>query len=558
MSIPEVRIRLSSTTVVGRGVRSTETQPGRARRRHELVRRFPLCGSVPDQGQGPGVHRHPHPGPRNRREHRHFRRWFAAFCCVPLVNRDESSLIYLPAKRARPRHWRTPSSRFRRFWISGSGSSRSVRSGNSLPIGFTLHGLGEPREVRAGVVSGNYFGVMGLAPGSGPPARHAGRRPVGRGRCRTDESVLDDRAAPVTRRFSAKSCVWDRSERAPPRSSVFLEPSVPYPAETEIIANVVTSPHHLSATMVTGRVHRMTELFGRLAPGSTLDQARTELRSIHQVIVKDHSDAYPAKADFRIEATLLRDQITAKARTVLWVLLAASGLVFIIACSNVVNLILARTIRREGELSVRSALGASPGALRRVLLAESLLLCGTGALLGVLSARPMVAILASYASRFSVRALELTVDPVHVVGGRRARAGRCRSAGLCAASSHCHGGRRIRARQRQRAHDRRGLAASSRVRRHPDRCLVCPARRSRHPGVRSGAFSAARVTSMQRAGRRWECPPTSRGRARNSPEVRANSARRPRPPRPALHLPAPTHLAGCPSGSLRHDRPASR
>ncbi|HKB46636.1 MAG TPA: FtsX-like permease family protein, partial [Ktedonobacterales bacterium] len=69
-----------------------------------------------------------------------------------------------------------------------------------------------------------------------------------------------------------------------------------------------------------------------------------------------------------------------------------------------------RTIRREGELVIRTALGASNGALRRVLLAESLLLCGAGAVLGVLSARPMVAILARYASRFSVRALDLTVD----------------------------------------------------------------------------------------------------------------------------------------------------
>ena len=91
-------------------------------------------------------------------------------------------------------------------------------------------------------------------------------------------------------------------------------------------------------------------------------------------------------------------------------LLAASGLVFVIACSNVANLILARTIRREGELAIRAALGASTAALRRVLLAESLLLCGAGAALGVLSARPMVAILARYASRFSVRALDLTVD----------------------------------------------------------------------------------------------------------------------------------------------------
>ncbi|HTA87420.1 MAG TPA: FtsX-like permease family protein, partial [Silvibacterium sp.] len=95
---------------------------------------------------------------------------------------------------------------------------------------------------------------------------------------------------------------------------------------------------------------------------------------------------------------------------VLLVLLAASALVFVIACCNVANLILARTVRREGELAVRMALGASRGALRRMLLAESLVLCGTGALIGVVSAPLMVAVLARYASRFSVRALDLKVD----------------------------------------------------------------------------------------------------------------------------------------------------
>jgi putative ABC transport system permease protein len=189
-----------------------------------------------------------------------------------------------------------------------------------------------------------------------------------------------------------------------------LEPSVPYPADTELIANVVTSPHHLSATMVTGRVHRMTELFGRLAPGVSLDQARAELRSAYSAMKKDHPEAYPAAGQFSIDAKLLRDEITSGARTVLLVLLAASGLVFIIACCNVANLILARTVRREAELAVRTALGASTGTLRRLLLAESLLLCGAGAILGVLSATPMVNVLARYASRFSVRALELKID----------------------------------------------------------------------------------------------------------------------------------------------------
>lgn len=189
-----------------------------------------------------------------------------------------------------------------------------------------------------------------------------------------------------------------------------LEPSVPYPAETELFANIVTSPHHLSATMVTGRVHRMTELFGRLAPGADLESARAELRAVHGSMIRQHPEAYSPKADFRINAVLLRDQITVGARNVLLVLLAASVLVFVIACSNVANLILARTVRREGELAIRAALGAGTGALRRTLLAESLLLGAAGAAVGILSARPMVTILARYAARFSVRALDLKVD----------------------------------------------------------------------------------------------------------------------------------------------------
>jgi len=189
-----------------------------------------------------------------------------------------------------------------------------------------------------------------------------------------------------------------------------LEPSVPYPADTEIISNIVTSPHHLGATMVTVRTHRMTELFGRLAPGATLDAARAELTSVYASLMREHPDAYSAKANVQLRVSRLRDQIAAPARTVLLVLLAAAAVVFVIACSNVANLILARSVRREGELAVRAALGAGTGALRRTLLAESLLLCGAGAVLGVLIARPFVSMVASFAARFSIRALEATID----------------------------------------------------------------------------------------------------------------------------------------------------
>jgi predicted permease len=127
-------------------------------------------------------------------------------------------------------------------------------------------------------------------------------------------------------------------------------------------------------------------------------------------MVREHPESYPANANFRLSLTPLRDQITAPARTILLLLLAAAGIVFVIACSNVANLILARSVRREGELAVRAALGASPGALRRTLLAESLVLCLAGAFFGVMLARPLVSLVGQFASRFSVRALEVTVD----------------------------------------------------------------------------------------------------------------------------------------------------
>src|SRR5438552_8096985 len=323
----------------------------------------------------------------------------------PLVNRDEDRLIYI--RQSAPGIG-DDNSTFSVPEIQDLRASVKTLSafGDFSTIGFTMIGLGEPREVRAGVVGGSYFEVMGLHPVLGRllDARDDGPNAAG--------------AAVLTYRFwktglNSDPSVLGKTVRLGTRSATIvgvLEPAVPYPAETEIIANVVTSPHHLSATMVTGRVHRMTELFGRLAPGADLASARAELRAVHGAIVKEHPEAYSAKADFQIDAVLMRDQITSRARTVLLVLLAASALVFVIACSNVANLILSRTVRREGELAIRAALGASRSALRRTLLAESLLLCGAGATLGVLSARPMVAILARYAARFSVRALDLTVD----------------------------------------------------------------------------------------------------------------------------------------------------
>jgi putative ABC transport system permease protein len=326
----------------------------------------------------------------------------------PLVNRGEDRLIYVrqsaPGIGEENAAFSVPELQDLRE------SVKTVSAfGDFSAMGFTMIGLGEPRSIQGGVVGGTYFEVMGLHPVLG--------RLIGP----QDDGPQAAGVVVLTYRFWANVLHKDPSvlgktvrlgsigDRSATVIGV-LEPCIPYPQDTEIISNVVTSPHHLSATMVTGRIHRMTELFGRLAPGVTVDQARAELRSAYSAMKTAHPEAYAQGSDFQIGVKLLRDQITSGARTILLVLLAASGLVFIIACSNVANLVLARTVRREGELAVRVALGASKGALRRMLLAESLLLCGTGAAIGVLSAQPMVAVLARYASRFSIRALDFKVD----------------------------------------------------------------------------------------------------------------------------------------------------
>ena len=323
----------------------------------------------------------------------------------PLVNRDQDTLVYI---RQSARGIGTENANFSVPELRDlRGRVKSLSAfGDFSTIEFTMVGLGEPRVVRAGVVGGSYFEVMGLRP------------VVGRLLGPSDDGAAAAGAVVLTHRFWTTAFQSDpkvigTTIRLSDRTATIvgvLEPSVPYPTETEIIANVVTSPHHLDATMVEGRVHRMTELFGRLAPGATLIQAKAELSAAHGAILAEHKEAYPDSADFRIDAVNLREQIVSPARTILLVLLAASALVFIVACSNVANLILARSVRREGELAVRAALGASRWALRRTLLAESLVLCVAGAVLAVAVARPMVAVLARYASRFSVRALDVTVD----------------------------------------------------------------------------------------------------------------------------------------------------
>src|SRR5215510_5546622 len=203
----------------------------------------------------------------------------------PLVNRDENRLIYIrqsaPGVRDENTTFSVPEIQDLRAGVKSLDAF-----GDFSTVGFTMVNLGEPREVRAGVVGGNYFDVMGLHPVLG--------RLIGP----QDDGPSAEGVVVLTYRFWTTTFMKDPSVVGKAirldsgalgnRSATVigvLEPCVPYPQDTEIIANVVTSPHHLSATLVTGRIHRMTELFGRLAPGVTLEQARAELEGVHRAMV---------------------------------------------------------------------------------------------------------------------------------------------------------------------------------------------------------------------------------------------------------------------------------
>src|SRR6201994_217042 len=202
----------------------------------------------------------------------------------PLANRDEDQLLYLrqsaPGVGQDNAAFSVPE-----IQDIGRGLKSITELGTFSELDFTVVGLGTPREIPAGVVDGHYFEVMGLRPALGRLLTPADDGPNAAG------------AVVLTYNFWRASLHSDPSVigktirlEGPTgaRSATVvgvLEPSVPYPVATEIIANIVTSPHHLSATMVTGRSHRMTEVFARLAPGATLESAVAEIRTHHAAML---------------------------------------------------------------------------------------------------------------------------------------------------------------------------------------------------------------------------------------------------------------------------------
>ena len=274
------------------------------------------------------------------------------------------------------------------------------------PWGLTLRGDHDAVRLTLGLVTGNYFEVMGLSPALGRLTRPSDDGPG-------VPPVMVLTYELWQKRFGGDSSIIGKQVNLEGTLATVIgvvQPAPYFPDRMDALLNMVVSQHHLSAQMVTGRTHRMTEMVARLAPGASVEQARTEIEAAYARMRNEHKETYDAASHYRVAVIPFKDAIGERARLTLWLLMGAAAFVLIIAAANVANLTLMRGVRREQELVVRAALGAGVLRLRRLLLVENLVLTVAGAALGVILAVGGVRLLVALAERYSPRANEIRLD----------------------------------------------------------------------------------------------------------------------------------------------------
>ncbi len=273
---------------------------------------------------------------------------------------------------------------------------------------FNVLGRGEPHRATGGLVTSNFFKVLGLNPLLGRTLA-----PEDEGRGATPAVVL---TFDYWRRvFGADPKIVGQVLDLTVKKAVIvgvLQPASHYASsrKQDFYANYACNDHYLSAAMQDERTHRMTEVFALMKPSVGLDAVGEEFHAIMRRLHEQYPDAYPARQGYDLDLVLWKDELTNRARPTLLALLATAGLALALACANVGNLSLTRLIQRERELAIRAALGATPGMLRRLLLAENLLLSLLGAALGLVLAAGGLQLLIAYAARFTHRTGEIGLD----------------------------------------------------------------------------------------------------------------------------------------------------
>jgi putative ABC transport system permease protein len=285
-----------------------------------------------------------------------------------------------------------------------SRAMESLVEYHSMP--FILLGQGEPRRVQTGVVSANFFEVLGVRPLRGRTFRPGEDQPT---------------AAPVLvlsygfwqNRLGGDPAIVGKTFEMNDRihTVVGVLPPVPqYPAENDVYMPSSSCPFRMGQFTLNTRTARMLHIFGRMAPATTVAQAQTELEGIAGTLRSEYPAAYPSGQGFTISATSLHDELTKDARPTLLLLIGTTAFVLLIACANIANLTLARLTRRSREMALRAALGADRVRLFRQMLTESGLLALAGGVLGLALAAATMRLLTGFAARFTPRAGEIALD----------------------------------------------------------------------------------------------------------------------------------------------------
>jgi putative ABC transport system permease protein len=274
-------------------------------------------------------------------------------------------------------------------------------------MNFILYGRDEPERVQTGVVSANFFDVLGVRP------------LLGRTFTPDDEKQSGEAVLVLSHKY------WQRSHGGDPGivGKVFqmnnrphtvvgvLPPFPEYPSESDVYMPTVNCPFRSGRQIIENRQARLlSTVFGRLKPGVALEQAQADINTIAGNFQAAYPDAYPQNIGFAAQVSSLGDALTQGARPTFLILLATASLVLLLACANVANLMLARVLQRQREVAMRTALGASRGRLIRQLLTESTLLSLAGGALGLLIASWGLPLLVSLAARFTNRTGEIEID----------------------------------------------------------------------------------------------------------------------------------------------------
>jgi putative ABC transport system permease protein len=276
-------------------------------------------------------------------------------------------------------------------------------------MSFTLLKRGEPDRVDTGVVSANFFDVLGVRP------LH------GRGFVDADDDDGAEAVLLLSHRYwqdkfageaSVVGQVVEMNNR--PHTIVGVLPDFPqYPRDNDVYMPSSACPFRAQAGRTLPGGHRSfaaLDVFGRLADGATVERARAEVTAIAGTFPRQHVEDYQRTAGFTGTVQPLRETLVADARPLLVALAGATMLVLLIACANVANLSLARTVRRSREIAVRSAVGASGGRILGQLLTESVLVGLLGGVFGVGLAWLTQGLLVSLVSRVTPRATEVSLD----------------------------------------------------------------------------------------------------------------------------------------------------